>query len=203
LLQSLGNAVDLEAIANHRGSSFGRFTTPQPTPINFENSLAWSLVKHAATGHRHMVLEDEGRNIGDRYLPKPLVEHFRKADLVVLERPMEERVQITFDEYITAAQSEYQTTYGNEAGTGEWLTYMDNCLDRIRKRLGGLRHQQIKQLLHAAHGSGNPEQHKEWIEQLLRDYYDPMYDYQIQNKESAVAFKGNASEVLGYLQALD
>ncbi|MEN8255915.1 MAG: tRNA 2-selenouridine(34) synthase MnmH, partial [Verrucomicrobiota bacterium] len=42
LLQQLENAVDLEAIANHRGSSFGRFTTPQPCPIDFENSLAWA-----------------------------------------------------------------------------------------------------------------------------------------------------------------
>jgi len=203
LLQQLENAVDLEAIANHRGSSFGRFTTPQPCPIDFENSLAWALIKHADAGHRHIILEDEGRNIGDRYLPKPLVDHFRKADLIVLERPMEERVQITFDEYITAAQLEYNTTYGDESGIEEWLTYMDNCIDRIRKRLGGLRHQQIKQQLHAAHESGDPEQHREWIEQLLRNYYDPMYDYQIQNKSCAIVFRGNAGEVLGYLRSLE
>lgn len=203
LLQQLENAVDLEAIANHRGSSFGRFTTPQPCPIDFENRLAWAFIKHAAAEHRHIVLEDEGRNIGDRYLPQPLVEHFRKANLVVLERSMEERVQITFDEYIAAAQLEYNTAYGKENGIEEWLSYMDNCIDRIRKRLGGLRHQQIKQLLHIAHENGEPEQHKAWIEQLLHDYYDPMYDYQIQNKSSAVVFKGNAAEVLGYLQSLE
>jgi len=202
LLQQLKNAVDLEAIANHRGSSFGRFTTPQPTPINFENHLAWAIIHHTAAGHCHMVLEDEGRNIGNRYLPPPLVEHFRKADLVVLERSMEERVQITFDEYITSAQSDYQKTYGKENGSAAWLTYMSSCLDRIRKRLGGLRHQQINQLLHAAHESGEPEQHKEWIEQLLRDYYDPMYDYQIEKKQDSIVFKGSADEVLDYLQVL-
>ena len=202
LLQQLGNAVDLEAIANHRGSSFGRFTSPQPCPIDFENSLAWAFIKHTEAGHRHIILEDEGRNIGDRYLPKPLVEHLSKADLVILERSMEERIQITFDEYITAAQLEYNATYG-EDGPQQWLTYMDNCIDRIRKRLGGLRHRQIKQLLHTAHESGELEQHKEWIEQLLRDYYDPMYDYQIQNKSSDIVFRGTASEVLGYLRSVD
>lgn len=202
LLQHLDNAVDLEALANHRGSSFGRFTTPQPSPIDFENSLAWSLIQHAAAGHRHIILEDEGRNIGDRYLPAPLVEHFQKANLVVLERSMKERVQITFDEYITAAQLEYQKSYGDEDGIEEWLAYMDNCIDRIRKRLGGQRHQHIKQLLHTAQSSGESEQHKEWIEPLLRDYYDPMYDYQIQKKQDAVVFKGNATEVLNYLQDL-
>ena len=64
-----------------------------------------------------------------------------------------------------------------------------------RKRLGGLRHQQIKQLLHEG-------RHREWIEQLLRDYYDPMYDYQLQNKSGNLAFTGNEAEVLAYLEAL-
>ncbi len=202
LLQQLKNRIDLEAIANHRGSSFGRFTTPQPSPIDFENRLAWALIQHTGAGHRHIILEDEGRNIGDRYLPRPLVEHYRKSDLVILERPMVERVQITFDEYITAAQADYLAAYGEESGTGEWLAYMGNCLDRIRKRLGGLRHQQITQLLHAAQESGDPERHKEWIKQLLHDYYDPMYDYQLQNKSAHIVFKGNAPEVLGYLHSL-
>ncbi len=202
LLRHLKNTVDLEALANHRGSSFGRFTTPQPSPINFENNLAWSLIQHTAAGHRHLVLEDEGRNIGDRYLPPPLVEHLRKSDLVLLERSMAERIQITFDEYITIAQADYQAMYGNECGMAEWLAYMSHCVDRIRKRLGGLRHQEIKQLLHSAHESGEPEQHKKWIEPLLSDYYDPMYDYQLQQKNTSIVFQGNAAEVLGYLQAL-
>jgi tRNA 2-selenouridine synthase len=202
LLQQLENAVDLEALANHRGSSFGRFTTPQPSPINFENSLAWAFIQHIAAGHRHMILEDEGRNIGDRYLPQPLVDHFCAAGLVILERPMDERVQITFDEYVTAAQSEYREVYGDD-GPEQWLAYMTGSIDRIRKRLGGLRHQQITELLHSAHSSGNPEKHKEWIEQLLRDYYDPMYDYQIRNKSSTIVFRGNADEVLDYLHSLE
>lgn len=203
LLRKLNNAVDLESIANHRGSSFGRFTTPQPSPVDFENSLAWALVKHTAAGHRHMILEDEGRNIGGRHLPTALAEHFAKANLIVLERPMKERVQITFDEYVATAQLEYRAAYGESNGLRQWLDYMDNSIDRIRKRLGGLRQQQIKQRLHAAHDSGDSRQHKEWIERLLRDYYDPMYDYQLQNKSSAVVFRGNASEVLAYLQSLD
>lgn len=193
LLQRLENAVDLEAIANHRGSSFGRFTTPQPTPINFENRLAWAFIKHNAAGFSHMVLEDEGRNVGDRYLPMPLVEHFQKADVVVLERSLEERVQITFEEYVVAAQADYQALYGDEEGLVQWLEQMDNNLFRIRKRLGGLRHQQIRQLLHEG-------RHREWIEQLLRDYYDPMYDYQLEGKSSNIVFKGGESEVLEYLK---
>jgi tRNA 2-selenouridine synthase len=203
LLRQLENAVDLEAVANHRGSSFGRFTTPQPTQIDFENRLAWQLVRHAARGYRHTILEDEGRNIGDRYLPKPLVGHFRQADLVVLERPLDERVQITFNEYVTAARAEYTACAGAEQGGLQWLSAMAASIDRIRKRLGGLRHRQIRQLLFSAHESGHPERHKAWIELLLRDYYDPMYDYQLRSKTCTVVCRGHEPEVLDYLKALD
>jgi len=203
LLQKLKNKIDLEAIANHRGSSFGRFTTPQPTPINFENQLAWAFIHHQAAGYSHMILEDEGRNIGDRYLPQPLVQHFAAGNLVVLERSMAERVQITFDEYIIVALADFQSLYGSKLGSEKWLNYMEGCLNRIQKRLGGLRHKTIKQTLRSAHESGNLEQHKDWIEPLLRDYYDPMYDYQLQNKTDRIIFKGNESEVLEYLQALE
>ena len=200
--QAIANAIDLERIANHRGSSFGRFTVPQPSQINFENNLAWSLTQHAASGHQHLILEDEGRNIGDRYLPRALVEYYRQAGLVVLERTLEERIQITFDEYITREQDDYKKMYGEEQGPQAWLDSMNNNMDRIRKRLGGQRYKEIKQLLLTAHESDDPEQHKAWIKPLLSDYYDPMYDYQIQNKDAEIVFKGNASDVLDYLKDL-
>ena len=40
LINILDNSICLEGLANHRGSAFGSFDTPQPTPINFENNLA-------------------------------------------------------------------------------------------------------------------------------------------------------------------
>ncbi|MCF7817888.1 MAG: hypothetical protein K9M54_08405, partial [Kiritimatiellales bacterium] len=202
LLQSLANVIDLERIAHHRGSSFGRFTTPQPSQIDFENNLAWALVQHAVKGFRHVVLEDEGGNIGERRLPRPLVEYYQNSPLVILERPLAERVQVTFDEYVTTAQIEYRAEYGDESGIQHWLADMDNNIDRIQKRLGGLRCREIKKFLHAAHESGDPERHKVWIEPLLRNYYDPMYDYQIGKRSQQVVLRGNASEVLEYLQHL-
>jgi acyl-coenzyme A synthetase/AMP-(fatty) acid ligase len=40
------------------------------------------------------------------------------------------------------------------------------------------------------------------VEELLVNYYDPMYDYQIKKKISRVVFKGNSDEVLAYLSQL-
>jgi tRNA 2-selenouridine synthase len=45
LLDKINNRIDLEGLANHRGSAFGNTTTPQPTQLNFENVLAVELIK--------------------------------------------------------------------------------------------------------------------------------------------------------------
>ena len=57
LLQKIQNIIDLEALANHKGSSFGRHITPQPTQIDFENALAYDLIeKLADNGCRVLIL---------------------------------------------------------------------------------------------------------------------------------------------------
>ncbi len=35
MIQQINNSIDLEGLANHRGSAFGSFETPQPTPVIF------------------------------------------------------------------------------------------------------------------------------------------------------------------------
>ena len=75
-------------------------------------------------------------------------------------------------------------------------------LANIRKRLGGARYQELSEVLEAAllaHQQGDPEPHKQWIEVLLRDYYDPMYDYQLKSKRRHIIFRGDFNEVLEFL----
>ncbi|MEA2068264.1 MAG: tRNA 2-selenouridine(34) synthase MnmH [Verrucomicrobiota bacterium] len=201
LLQRLENAIDLEALANHRGSSFGRFIHPQPTQIDFENGLAWALIQREAAGHRHMVVEDEGRHVGQCYLPQPLVNHFAEAPVVLLETPLAERVQITFDEYVASAQSTFSDAYGDD-GLFQWLEDIRGSVQRIRKRLGGERLKRVNQLLDGAYekqrATGDPVAHRDWVELLLVEYYDPMYDYQLEKKRQKIVFQGNADAVLEY-----
>ena len=86
LLNRLKNAIDLEGLANHRGSSFGRDITPRPTLINFENALAYELIQKLDRGFEHLVFEDEGKCAGRLYLPKTLAEHLSKAPLYLKRR---------------------------------------------------------------------------------------------------------------------
>lgn len=204
LIRQLDNAVDLEGLANHRGSSFGRQITPQPSQIDFEDRLAYALIRHETEGHRHLVIEHESHNVGRVYIPKPVYDHFMEGSLIILTAPLEERVEIIFEEYVTRALEEYRSAFG-ERGAQQWFDDANAGIDRIKKRLGNERYTQIKSLFATAFAqqrhSDDSAAHRAWIRILLRDYYDPMYDYQIAKSPLPVLFRGNAEEVIGFVRS--
>ncbi len=204
LIQKLDEAIDLEAIANHRGSSFGRFTTPQPSQINFEDLLAYALIRHEGAGHKRLIIEHESHNIGRLFIPKSVFTNLQQASLIILETPIETRVQITFDEYVTASLAEYSRFYGDE-GDERWFEAMNTNIDRIKKRLGSERYLQLKALLanafHVQQISRKTEDHKAWVRILLEEYYDPMYRYQIEKSPIPVIFRGTEAEIIAFLKA--
>lgn len=207
LLNQLENSIDLEGIANHRGSTFGRYSTPQPTQINFENNLAYRLIQHREKSYSHMILEDEGGNVGNNFLPKPLAAHFNTGSLVILDSPVEDRINLTLQEYVINSQSEYIKQYGNETlGMAEWFKYLSDSITRVKKRLGSERFNQIYSYFETAYTNqlttGNYETHKDWIRFFLIDYYDPMYQYQLDKTDKKIIFRGSSSDVLEYLKSL-
>lgn len=203
LIKKLDNAIDLEALANHRGSSFGRYTTPQPSQIDFEDSLAYALIRHEAQSHEQLIIEHESHNIGRVFIPKPVFENLQQASLIILEAPIETRVQITFDEYVTASLLEHNKHFDDE-GDEKWFEQMHANLDRIKKRLGSQRYLHLKSVLDNAFKvqqiSGRTEAHKEWVQILLEEYYDPMYNYQIEKSPIPIIFRGSEEEILDYLK---
>jgi len=202
LLNTIKPKIDLEGIFHHRGSVFGKHVTPQPSQIDIENTLSIALLKLRHQGHIQIIMEDESCNIGSRKLPECLFEKMKQSPIVLLEAPIEERIDIIFQEYILEALSEHQAFYGEEKGFQCWTEQLQEALDNIQRRLGGVRHKQLKLLLINAiqqHKSGKAEAHKEWIKILLVDYYDPMYDYQLSKKQERVIFKGMQNEVHNYL----
>ena len=204
VLQRLHNMLDLEGLAWHRGSAFGRHATDQPTQINFENSLSIQLLRHRAAGNPQLVIEDEGKSIGSRHLPGPLYDRMCASPLVLLEVSIEERINNSVEEYVTAALREYQAIYGEQDGFGLWADYAADSLGRIKKRLGGSRYKtmsnKLQSAIHGLKNTGDATCHSDWIRDLLVDYYDPMYDYQIKNKLDRVVFRGNKEQVFEYLR---
>ena len=199
VIKQLRNTIDLEGLAHHRGSAFGRHATPQPTQINFENELSMSLMRFLETDYKQLILEDEGRNIGAVNFSKETFDFFKKGPRIVLETSMAERVKITLDEYVVEAQQEYSSL-------NDWTVFMQSALFRISKRLGGERYQRVLQQFNAALKAqletGSIKTHQAWIETLLTEYYDPMYDYQMQKNAHPVIFKGSIKEVVSYINEL-
>jgi tRNA 2-selenouridine synthase len=194
VLNQLPNPVDLEGLANHRGSSFGREVTPQPSQIDFENRLAVAMLKAHHRIGGPVYLEDESRLVGRCALPHSLRDRMAQAPLLVLEQPTEERIRIIREDYVVKMAADYAWRDGEEAGWHSFRDYLLSALDRIRKRLGGARHQDLRQSMLSAlenqRATGDVSGHDLWIQSLLENYYDPMYDYQLAQKAGQILVRG-------------
>jgi tRNA 2-selenouridine synthase len=121
LLKSAGfQVVDLEGIANHKGSAFGAIGQDnQPTTEQFENNLyeKWRELDVS----QPIWLEDESQNIGRVNIPIDFFLQMRQSPVYFLDIPREERAKLLVDEY--ACQDSDQ---------------LESAIHRISKRLGGL-----------------------------------------------------------------
>jgi tRNA 2-selenouridine synthase len=202
-LKKMPNAIDLEGLANHRGSSFGQRITPQTSQIDFENNLTYELIQKIEEGFKHLVFEDEGKHVGTVFMPDSFLSIMSEAPLVVLDTPMEERIDITLNEYVIEAQKSYESA-GFENPLGAWQQSIENAMFRIIRRLGNQKHGELTKIFEAAlqkqQDDGSFDGYREWVEYLLVQYYDPMYDYQIQKRSEKVAFRGEAAEIQEYIK---
>ncbi|WP_461481673.1 tRNA 2-selenouridine(34) synthase MnmH [Porticoccus sp.] len=205
LIEESPRAADLEGLANHLGSSFGRRPGGQPTQLSFENALAISLLKaeqQMAPADQPILLEDEGRMVGHCAVPPPLQQAMARSRIVVLEVPLDERIEHTYRNYILNKLEEWRQQLGEIAAFDAFAEDLTQSLYRVRKRLGGVRYREIGELLEqalTAHRAGDPELHRGWIEPLLVDYYDPMYDYQLSSRTDLIVFRGDRAVVRDYL----
>ncbi len=204
VLAQLSHGIDLEGHAHHRGSSFGKHATPQPTQIDFENQLAVDLLRRRASGNSLFVLEDESRLIGACALPLELHQAMQQAPLVWLEDTLEQRVERILRDYVVRLCDEFVTLHGPELGVERFATQLLQSLGNIRKRLGQERHARLHTLMQSALQAQAQQQelelHRAWISALLQEYYDPMYAFQRDQKHERIVFSGDQAAVTAYLQ---
>ena len=160
--------VDLEALANHKGSAFGAIENmPQPGQEMFENLLAEKL--HAETdsnspfrGLGGIYLEDESQRIGNLQIPMPLWYTMRKAPVFFMDIPFEERLDYITEEYGKIKKQ-----------------ILADAILRIQKRLGGL---ETKNAIHFL----EEDNYKECF-RILLSYYDKWYSKGLYNRENISA----------------
>ncbi|HSJ67265.1 MAG TPA: tRNA 2-selenouridine(34) synthase MnmH [Anditalea sp.] len=154
-LQKKGEAIlDLEKLANHKGSSFGGIGLGmQPTVEQFENLLAEEIT--ILEGVDNIWVENESRKIGKVILPESFFHQLISAPMIEIERSTSERVKHITEEYAGLPKEE-----------------LKKAVERIGKKLGGLR---LKQALDAIDEGDHPS----WIENMLI-YYDKAYTFDIE-----------------------
>lgn len=206
LVRQQPQGIDLEGLAHHRGSSFGRTLNAQFSQATFENHLATALLQGAHEQDRvRWVLEDEGRMIGANHLPECLRDRMAQSPIAVVEDPFVLRIERLREEYFTRMHHDFFAAYGEELGWQEYSAYLHHGLFAIRRRLGLQRFAELTATLDASlaeqRRSGSTEAHFAWLVPLLNEYYDPMYRYQLEKKADKIVFRGTSEDVVSWLSS--
>ncbi|WP_305815660.1 tRNA 2-selenouridine(34) synthase MnmH [Photobacterium leiognathi] len=204
MVNELTCGIDLEGAAHHRGSSFGRFVTPQRTQIAFENDLAVQMLKKQDRGVTQFIYEDEGKSIGRVMVPLSLQAAMKEAPIAVIDDPMDVRLARLLDDYVITMQRDYVAQYGEEQGWQLFAEYLEKGMFNIRKRLGLERYQEIlyaqQHAVKVMQSTGSVAEHEAWLAPLLEQYYDPMYTYQLSKKADRIVFRGDYQTVKAWFE---
>lgn len=204
VIHALDATIDLEGLANHRGSSFGGRAVRQPSQIDFENALAIQMLRRARSHQPSVAIEDESHLIGRCAVPLALRQKTQQSPMIWVTAPLQERVQRIQRDYIETLAQDYVKEFGEQTGLEQFEAHLTKSLFNLRKRLGLQRHAELAEHLQTAlkaqFQSGSFEDHQRWIEPLLTDYYDPMYTYQRQQKKGTLLIEGNTADVIAYLR---
>ena len=191
-LRSFKESIDLERIANHRGSAFGIRDGGQPTQSNFENILTLDYLNHK---YKKLILEDESRTIGRAGLPGFWYQKMQSSKLVILEVDDDKRAENIYYEYV-------YDELNNGVNENNLLEKYLGSLNNIKRRLGNVVYNNIKDLMKSAFHQNEKEIHKEWILTLLTSYYDKMYSYKLDMRKDFIVHKGEIESCRDYINAM-
>ncbi len=146
----------LETLAQNSGSVFGNvfFRDAQPSQKQFESLIFDYFIK---SDSRFFFVESESKRIGNVFVPDSLMEAIRTGIHIDVCTEPENRVENLYRDYV-------------ERGGG--FESLVQPLNRLRKRLGN---EPVDEMIRKLEEGD----YKAVIRPLLFDYYDPLYQYSI------------------------
>lgn len=142
--------IDLEGLANHRGSAFGSLNLPnQPSQQQFENDLAFAL---SDSKGQAIWIEDEARNVGRCGIPDSIFTRMRSSRVLFLQKSVSRRLDLLMKVY---GESNVELLRGS--------------FQKIKKRIGGDRLKEAEDFLDA----GEVRE----AAAIALAYYDKSYEY--------------------------
>jgi tRNA 2-selenouridine synthase len=160
--------IDLEDLANHKGSAFGTIgEDPQPSTEQFENLLFESLF--GLEMHKPIWVEDESHMIGKIHVPEEFYEIMRNSPVFKIELDKKHRIQRLVDQYVQSDPEE-----------------LKNAIRKISKRLGGEKTQ------NALKAIDRRDYHT--AADIALTYYDKTYLYGLSKRNQSQIFPVKFSE---------
>jgi tRNA 2-selenouridine synthase len=148
--------VDLEQLAQHRGSVLGEMPgAPQPPQKLFESRL-WQLLR-TLDAARPVYVEAESRKVGNLQVPAAMIEAMRASPCLRIEASMSVRVALLLAEY----------------------RHFTSAPQRLRERLGALSVHYGHTTIASWCALAESGRFDALVEALLATHYDPSYDRSI------------------------
>lgn len=152
-LQSEGVPVlDLEGLAGHKGSAFGSISEHPRNQRMFDSLLLEAL--DSLQDQAFFLMEAESKRIGRVQMPDFLLNTKEKGLHLLLEAPLEIRVERTLKQYM--------------AGDPEFADKLRRALESIQKAFTPDQREWLQEKTEARH-------YHELVRFLLVEYYDPRY----------------------------
>tara|TARA_B100000131_G_C18020991_1_gene574566 strand:- start:102 stop:1145 length:1044 start_codon:yes stop_codon:yes gene_type:complete len=154
LIKRNAQAIDLENLAQHRGSLLGKeLNVVQPSQKLFESSLHKNL--ESFTTSSPIFIESESSKIGKLHLPKNFWHHIKNSKRISLEVPINERTRFLIKDY----------------------KHLINNSSLIEPFLKNIRSKVQNELFSFLLKKVEKKQWKEFVETVLINYYDPKYEF--------------------------
>lgn len=156
LLQQLADAgypvLDLEGMANHRGSAFGHLGLPPQPPQRMFEALLWDALRELAPGS-YALAEGESRHIGRLALPLRVYQSLQTETSLWIDAPLDARVRNILADY--PARDHLRSEFIRP-------------IQALKERLGRQTVAELLELLQAGAWEA-------LVQRLMIHYYDPLY----------------------------
>ncbi len=158
LLSQFANSLDLEGLAQHRGSLFGAIGLRPNSQKRFDSLLLQRLEE--LQGQKHIIVEGESKKIGNVQIPAFLYQAMVQGIHVLLTADLETRARKAIQEYLKRPEDRQQ------------LIEITRSLQKVISK------QQQQQII----GFFQQGKDLEGVKLLLEHYYDPLYDHTLKSR---------------------
>lgn len=170
--------VDLEQMANHRGSLFGTIGIGNGHNQKTFDALLFNRL-HELKGSNYYIVEAESKRIGRAAQPDCMMDQKRTGIHFLIQCSLQNRVDRIYEEYVSPYKQE------------QW--FQDQVLEKVKKIEKRLKKPELIESIEVATFN---KDYKTVISILLEHYYDPRYNHTIKD------YSGDFTEISGEDSAL-